>query len=171
MPKTIMNAECDEDPLDDELSEEKPDSEVESEAVTRDRELYAELLRTDFAGPRYDVWAGQMWTYAIRVLTGWLRSGEISEQCARRRIRISINSVELEIFERNAEVRSTLAIEAVMAAGADFTERALRGAVGTPTRGRASSRTSWERACSPSATSSRSGPAPGCGRSSARRWG
>ncbi|MGQ4388844.1 hypothetical protein [Streptomyces sp. SAS_270] len=69
------------------------------------------------------------------MLTGWLRSGEISEQCARRRIRITIHSVELEIFARNAEVRSTLAIEAVMAAGPEFTERALRGGDWDPDKG------------------------------------
>ncbi|MGW3038157.1 hypothetical protein ACWDCB_44110 [Streptomyces sp. NPDC001178] len=131
----IMNAEYDGGPLDGEGAEEEADSVVESEAVTRDRELYAELLRLDFSGPRFGMWVGQMRTYAVRVLTGWLRSGEITEQCARRRIRITIHSVELEIFARNAEVRSTLAIEAVMAAGPEFTERALRGDDWDPDKG------------------------------------
>ncbi|WP_217547680.1 hypothetical protein [Streptomyces sp. GbtcB6] len=121
---SIMKSVYDGEPVDGEPAEEHG-SEAESEAVTRDRVLYAGLRTVGFAGPLYDVWAGQMWTYAIRILTGWLRSGEISEQCARRRIRISINSVELEIFERNEEVRSTLAIETVMSAGPDFRKAAL----------------------------------------------
>ena len=137
MPEKIMNAEYGETSAeyDRETLDAESDVEAESEALTRDRELYVELLDADFSGPRYDVWAGQMWTYAIRVLTGWLRSGEISEQCARRDIFISINSVELEILARNAEVRSTLAIETVMSAGPDFTKRALRGGGWNPNKG------------------------------------
>jgi hypothetical protein len=136
MQNKIMNAEDDEGSAKDDRETLGTEDDVEeSEAVTRDRELYGELLDADFSGPRYDVWAGQMWTYAIRVVTGWLRSGKISEECARRDIFISINSLELEILARNAEVRSTLAIETVMSAGPDFTERALRGGGWDPNKG------------------------------------
>ncbi|MFK4600479.1 hypothetical protein [Streptomyces pristinaespiralis] len=108
-----------------------------SEALTleRDRLLYAELLRADFCGSRYRVFEQELWTYGIRTLTAWMRTGSISSQCSRYSVAFDASEIELSILARTSEVREALAVDSTAAAAPRFLQRSLRGGEWDPNKG------------------------------------
>ncbi|MBK3561159.1 hypothetical protein JHN55_32450 [Streptomyces sp. MBT56] len=103
--------------------------------LVQDRKLYDELLRVEFRGPRYDVIAQELWTYGIRTLTAWMRSGAISHHCHRYNVAFDASEIELSSLARTSEVREALAVDSVTAAAPRFLERSLRGGEWNPDKG------------------------------------
>src|SRR5689334_11897594 len=103
-----------------------------SPPLVQDRKLYDELLRVNFRGPRYDVFAQELWTYGIRTLTAWMRTGAISHHCHRYNVAFDASEAELSILARTSEVREALAVDSVTAAAPRFLERSLRGGEWNP---------------------------------------
>ncbi|MFJ3310472.1 hypothetical protein ACIPSA_47405 [Streptomyces sp. NPDC086549] len=106
-----------------------------SPTLEQDRELYAELVRAKFSGPRYEIFTQELWTYGIRTLTAWMRTGVIVQHCYRYNVAFAASEIELAILNRNSEVREALAVDSVAAAAPRFVERALRGSEWDPDKG------------------------------------
>lgn len=104
-------------------------------ALERDRQLYAELLRAEFRGPRYDVFAEKLWTYGIRTLTAWMRAGTITGQCHRYNVAFDASEIELSILARSSETREALAVDSIAAAAPRFLQRSLIDGEWNPNKG------------------------------------
>ncbi|WP_210585029.1 hypothetical protein [Streptomyces sp. GESEQ-35] len=104
-------------------------------ALEQDRQIYDELLRAEFRGPRYDAFAQELWTYGIRTLTAWMRTGAITHHCHRYSVAFDASEIELSILARTSEVREALAVDSVTAAAPRFLERSLRGGEWDPDKG------------------------------------
>lgn len=103
--------------------------------LEQDRQLYDELLRAEFCGPRYDVFAQDVWTYGIHTLTAWMRTGAIAQHCYRYNVVFDASEAELSILARTSEVREALAVDSITAAAPRFLERSLRGGEWNPDKG------------------------------------
>ncbi|MFI9417750.1 hypothetical protein [Streptomyces werraensis] len=104
-------------------------------ALEQDRHLYAELKRADFHGPRYEVFAGELWRYGIHTLTAWMRTGDIVRHCLRYSVAFDPSETELAVLARTSEVREALAVDSIAAAAPRFVERSLRGGEWDPDKG------------------------------------
>lgn len=132
--------------------------------LEQDRQLYDELLRAEFCGPRYDVFAQDVWTYGIHTLTAWMRTGAIAQHCYRYNVVFDASEAELSILARTSEVREALAVDSITAAAPASSSARCAAASGTRTRVPACSPSSWADASWPSETSSRPGPGRGAGK-------
>ncbi|WP_351229994.1 hypothetical protein [Streptomyces sp. NPDC002133] len=103
--------------------------------LEEDRQLYDELLRAEFHGPRYEIFAQELWTYGIRTLTAWMRTGVIAQHCHRYNVAFDASEAELSILARTSEVREALAVDSIAAAAPRFLERSLRGGEWNPDKG------------------------------------
>lgn len=104
-------------------------------SLEKDRQLYEELRRAEFRGPRYEVFAQELWTYGIRTLTAWMRTGSIAHHCHRYNVAFDASETERSILARTSEVREALAVDSIAKAAPRFVERALHGGEWNPDKG------------------------------------
>ncbi|WP_371476355.1 RNA polymerase sigma factor [Kitasatospora sp. NBC_00315] len=107
-----------------------------------DAELVQQLEADGYSGVRFELAREQLWTYAVRALTGMMRNGSIAASS-----RAGIWANELKMLERDRDLRDQLALETVIAVDAWwFGEEALGLNAWDPAKG-ASLRTYFMGAC------------------------
>lgn len=91
-----------------------------------DREKLNSLALTGFAGPDYEIFAGELAAYGYPIILAWLRRGTIWKHCADRGRWLSPTDADRETLATVFEVRLELALETVAEALKFFTDRVLR---------------------------------------------
>lgn len=92
-----------------------------------DQDLYRELAASGFAGPRFEVFCGELIAYGRPVLLHWITTGEIYRLCKARRRTVEWTDRDLDILRENPDERATLANHTLAHGLVFFRERALLG--------------------------------------------
>ena len=91
----------------------------------QDQEHVNDLAVAGFAGPPYEIFAGELAAYGYPVILAWLRRGTIWKHCADRGRVLYPTDREREILEGQFEERLDLALETVAEGLKFFRERVL----------------------------------------------
>lgn len=75
--------------------------------------VFEALATANFAGPRYDAFAADLWAYAMPVIKSMIRTGRIQDLGQRRGVPIWINSGERQALHASLEDRDELAVDTI----------------------------------------------------------
>jgi hypothetical protein len=70
-----------------------------------DQARVTDLWASGFAGPGYEIFAGELAAYGYPVLLAWLRRGTIWGHCASRGRKVTPTDAEREVLERDFDER------------------------------------------------------------------
>jgi len=107
------------------------------ERLDREQRQLNELVRGGFTGADYDRFHNDLWTYAMPVIKGSIRNGEIFIWCRDKGIPVSPTSDEREVLHSSIEDRDGLAVDTIAGALDYFRDKVLRKERWTATGGSA----------------------------------
>jgi DNA-directed RNA polymerase specialized sigma24 family protein len=90
-----------------------------------DREKLNNLALQGFAGPDYEIFAGELAAYSYPVIVSWLRRGVIFKYCADKGRPVRVTDADRELLADSFDDRLGIAMETVAAALKFFRNRVL----------------------------------------------
>lgn len=118
-----------------------------AERLAADQEQVRVLIAAGFKGPQYERFRDELWTYAMRVIRNFLRTGRISELCAARNVPIHMSEHARRALHTSPETRDEFAVDTISWSIEYFRDEVLAKSKWRPGPGAASLRSFFIGAC------------------------